>query len=175
MPFSHWFSNRLRIITQSIFHGWTRLFPPSVIYRHKHGWFFLTIAPTHLKVPFASRHTRLLPYRLLLIADFPGYAGQSQRKFRLVSVLFFERKRQESNLPPSFHVFRGACRPLLAPPRNLSWRLIFLNTPLEGRRLSHCGWFDFGGYSTTVLRRVRRALIDSSSRVRLEVSTCHHL
>lgn len=85
---------------RSICHGWTRLNPPSVIVRHKLGWFFLTVAPTRLKVSFTSRHTRLLLYRLPLIADVPAVSRPAiSAEFQTCQgTLLCLREWQESNL-----------------------------------------------------------------------------
>lgn len=60
-------------------------------FRHKHGENLLIVAPTRLKVSFTFRLTRLLLYRLLLIADSPAVTrpGKYQRNIQNVKVLFF--------------------------------------------------------------------------------------
>lgn len=101
---------------RSICHGRTRLNPPSVIVRHKLGWFFLTVAPTRLKVSFTSRHTRLLLYRLPLIADVPAVSRPAiSAEFQTCQgTLLWLREWQDSNLHlrfllvlPLHHILQG--------------------------------------------------------------------
>ncbi len=125
----------------------TRLNSPSVILRHKHGWFFLTVAPTRFKVSFTSRHTRLLLYRLLLIADVPAVSRPG------VSAEIPDLSRYSSLV-----VGAGGVEPSdlgLSVPALTAWRYSRLK-PLSGSGLScpwamcsllssRYGWFDFGG------------------------------
>ena len=131
---------------RSICHGRTRLNPPSVIVRHKLGWFFLTVAPTRLKVSFTSRHTRLLLYRLLLIADVPAVSRPAiSAEFQTCQGTLLWLWEQGDSNPPTLP-FRGRLYLLAILPIETPFGvgallpLGYMLTPEQPYR-----WFDFGG------------------------------
>lgn len=120
---------------RSICHGRTRLNPPSVIVRHKLGWFFLTVAPTRLKVSFTSRHTRLLLYRLPLIADVPavsrpGVSAEIPDLSRYSSLVVGAGGIEPSDLGlsvPALTTWRySRLKPLSGPGLSWPWALLTL-------------------------------------------------